>query len=158
MSNPAPPAEVTLPMSITDILGVLPHRFPFVLVDRVVAYEPKVSLEAVKQVSVNEPFFRGHFPEEPLFPGVLQIEAAAQASGILVFLSEPDNDSLLVFGQVKRFTFIQPVRPGDELRIHVTTKAMSGPQGLADVRLEVDSRPVAKGTLAYGKMPRPRQI
>lgn len=143
------------PIDIPGILEILPHRFPFVLVDRVLAYEPTRWIECVKQITGNEPFFLGHFPDEPLFPGVLQIEAAAQASALLVHLSEPEEGDLLVFGQVKRFTFVQPVRPGDQLDIRVESKVKQATQGLAEAQLSVRGELVAKGTLAYGKMPRP---
>lgn len=155
----ADPSEVPkLPMDITGILARIPHRFPFVMVDRVLGFEAKQWIECEKGVTIGEPYFSGHFPEEPLMPGVLQIEAAAQASALLVVLSEPDEDHLLVFGQVKRFTFIGPVRPGDTLRIRAEARSMQGMQGLASVELSVDGEPVAKGSLAYGKMPRPKGI
>ncbi len=149
---------IQLPLGIPDILSRVPHRFPFVLIDRVVGFEFDEWVECIKQVTINEPFFPGHFPEEPLFPGVLQIEAAAQASAMLVYLTRPDEDGLLVFGQVKRFTFIQPVRPGDCLKIRVSFKSRLDTQGLAEVALSVDGEPVAKGVLAYGKVPRPRGV
>ena len=157
MAEAAPDSPHT-PVDINGILARIPHRFPFVMVDRVLAYEPKQWLEAVKGVTIGEPYFKGHFPEEPLMPGVLQIESAAQASALLVMLSEPDEESLLVFGQVKRFTFIGPVRPGDTLKIRVESRSMQGAQGLAAVELSVDGELVAKGSLAYGKVPRPKGL
>jgi 3-hydroxyacyl-[acyl-carrier-protein] dehydratase len=161
MADPAATDSPDAPKVPVDILGILsriPHRFPFVMVDRIVGYEPKQWIECEKGVTIGEPYFKGHFPDEPLMPGVLQIEAAAQASALLVMLSEPDEDSLLVFGQVKRFTFIGPVRPGATLRIRAESRSMQGAQGLAEVQLSVDGEPVAKGTLAYGKMPRPKGL
>lgn len=158
MADAAPTPAPEMPVDINGILARLPHRFPFVMIDRVVGYEPREWIECVKGVTIGEPYFKGHFPEEPLMPGVLQIEAAAQASAMLVMLSDPDEHSLLVFGQVKRFTFIGPVRPGDILHIRVEGKAMQPTQGLAEVLLSVGGEPVAKGTLAYGKMPRPKGL
>jgi beta-hydroxyacyl-ACP dehydratase FabZ len=145
---------IKAPIDIPGILETLPHRFPFVMVDRILAIEPTKWIECVKQITGNEPFFQGHFPGEPLFPGVLQIEAAAQASALLVHLSEPEEDDLLVFGQVKRFTFIKPVRPGDQLDIRINTKVRQPHQGLAEAILTVRGEIVAKGSLAYGKLPR----
>jgi len=147
---------ISTPVDIPGILATIPHRFPFLMVDRVLAIEPKQWIECIKQVTGNEPFFAGHFPEEPLMPGVLQIEAAAQASALLVKLSEPEDENLLVFGQVKRFTFIQPVRPGDRLDIRVDSRLKQEDSGLAEAQLTVRGELVAKGTLAYGAMPRPR--
>lgn len=144
-----------LPIDIAGILATIPHRFPFLMIDRVVALEPRAYIHCIKQVTGNEPYFAGHFPEEPLMPGVLQIEAAAQASALLVHLSEPEEEELLVFGQVKRFTFVAPVRPGDRLDIKVESKLKQERHGLAEAVLEVDGELVAKGSLAYGKMPRP---
>lgn len=143
-------------IDIAGIMDRLPHRFPFLLVDRVLDYVPGEWIETAKAVTRNEPFFEGHFPEEPLFPGVLQIEVAAQSSGLLVMLTEPDKQDLLVLGQVKRFTYISPVRPGDLLITRVESKTNRGGQGLATAELRVGDRRIAKGSLAYGVLPRPR--
>jgi 3-hydroxyacyl-[acyl-carrier-protein] dehydratase len=79
----------SLPVDVTRIMDILPHRYPFLLVDRVIELEPKVRLKAIKNVTFNEPFFQGHFPGHPVMPGVLVIEAMAQASGLLTKLSSP---------------------------------------------------------------------
>lgn len=149
----APAAPVDRTLDIRAILERLPHRFPAVMVDRVLGYEPKQWIECVKGVTIDEPFFRGHFPDMPVFPGVLQIEAAAQASALLVLLSESIDD-ILVFGQVKRFTFMKPVVPGDLLKIRVESLSFQGGQGLAEAILSVRDEVVARGTLAYGTMPK----
>ncbi|HEA26444.1 MAG TPA: 3-hydroxyacyl-ACP dehydratase FabZ [Ectothiorhodospiraceae bacterium] len=109
-------------MNIQDILEYLPHRFPFLLVDRVLECEPGKSLKAVKNVSVNEPFFPGHFPGNPIFPGVLIMEALAQATGILAFKTngeKPDKDGLYFFAAIDKCRFKQPVVPGDQLILEV---------------------------------------
>ena len=109
-------------MDILEILEHLPHRFPFLLVDRVLDYEPGVSLRAVKNVSVNEPFFPGHFPGNPIFPGVLIMEALAQATGILAFKTrgyKPKEDSVYFFAGIDNCRFKQPVVPGDQLVLEV---------------------------------------
>lgn len=109
-------------MDIQEILEHLPHRFPFLLVDRVLACEPGKSLTAIKNVSVNEPCFTGHFPERPIFPGVLIMEALAQATGILAFRTtgnKPDGSSLYFFAGIDNCRFKQPVVPGDQLLLEV---------------------------------------
>lgn len=109
-------------MDIQEILEHLPHRYPFLLVDRVLECEPGKRLVAVKNVSVNEPMFTGHFPERPIFPGVLIMEALAQATGILAFRStgkKPDGTSLYYFAGIDKCRFKQPVVPGDQMILEV---------------------------------------
>ena len=109
-------------LSIQEILDYLPHRFPFLLIDRVLSYEPHQTLTALKNVSVNEPCFTGHFPDRPILPGVLILEAMAQASGILSFVSmdrKADGDSLYLFVGVDNARFRKQVTPGDQLRLVV---------------------------------------
>ena len=109
-------------MDIQEILEHLPHRYPFLLIDRVLECEPGKSLVAIKNVSVNEPMFTGHFPERPIFPGVLIMEALAQATGILAFRTnekKPDGSSIYYFAGIDRCRFKQPVVPGDQLRLEV---------------------------------------
>jgi len=109
-------------MDIQEILEHLPHRYPFLLVDRVLECEPGKRLVAVKNVSVNEPMFTGHFPERPIFPGVLIMEALAQATGILAFRSsgkKPDGSSLYFFAGIDSCRFKQPVVPGDQMIMEV---------------------------------------
>ncbi len=109
-------------MDIQEILEHLPHRYPFLLVDRVLECEPGKRLVAVKNVSVNEPMFTGHFPERPIFPGVLIMEALAQATGILAFRTtgkKPDGSSLYYFAGIDKCRFKQPVVPGDQMILEV---------------------------------------
>jgi len=109
-------------MDIHEVLEHLPHRYPFLLIDRVLDYEPGKSLVAIKNVTVNEPFFTGHFPQRPVFPGVLIMEALAQATGILAFkstASKPNSNSLYYFAGIDNARFKQPVEPGDQLRLEV---------------------------------------
>ncbi len=109
-------------MDIHEILQHLPHRFPFLLVDRVVSCEPGVSIHAYKNVTINEPFFTGHFPHHPVMPGVLIMEALAQAAGILSFKTmgeKPDDDSVFYFVGIDGARFKKPVMPGDQLHLHV---------------------------------------
>jgi 3-hydroxyacyl-[acyl-carrier-protein] dehydratase len=105
---------------IQEILGFLPHRYPFLLIDRIVEFEPQKRLVAIKNVTINEPFFQGHFPGHPIMPGVLVIEAMAQAGGIIMMHEISDRDKkLLVFTGIEKAKFRRPVTPGDQLRIEV---------------------------------------
>lgn len=110
-------------MSIHEILQYLPHRYPFLLVDRVLEMVPGKSLVAIKNITANEPFFTGHFPERMVMPGVLILEALAQATGILAFKSHnehPDGKSLYFFAGIDNARFKKVVEPGDQLRLEVT--------------------------------------
>ena len=109
-------------MDIYQILKKLPHRYPILLVDRVLALEPGQSIKALKNVSVNEPFFTGHFPARPVMPGVLMIEAMAQAAGLLAFATtgvQQDDNSVFYFAGIDGVRFKRPVEPGDQLKMDV---------------------------------------
>ena len=107
-------------LDIEEILKFLPHRYPFLLVDRVVSIKERKSLVAVKNVTYNEPFFQGHFPRLKVMPGVLIIESLAQAGGILLYNSLPEPENVLVFlSAVNNAKFRKPVVPGDQLRLEV---------------------------------------
>jgi 3-hydroxyacyl-[acyl-carrier-protein] dehydratase len=107
-------------LGITDIMAILPHRYPFLLIDRVIEIERKKRIVAIKNVTINEPFFQGHFPQYPIMPGVLVIEAMAQAGGALLLTEVPDRESkLMVFTGIERAKFRRPVVPGDQLRIEI---------------------------------------
>lgn len=109
-------------MDIHEILQHLPHRYPFLLVDRVLEIEPGKSIHAYKNVTINEPFFIGHFPHHPVMPGVLIMEALAQAAGILSFKSmgeKPSPDTVFYFAGIDEARFKRPVMPGDQLHLHV---------------------------------------
>ena len=116
----------TTPMTIYDIrkiMDVLPHRYPFLLVDRVVACDPGKSISAYKCVSINEPFFQGHFPNQPVMPGVLIMEALAQAGGLMVVAASPDGEmknKIFLFTGMENVRFRRPVYPGDRLDLHCT--------------------------------------
>ncbi|MFD1121651.1 3-hydroxyacyl-ACP dehydratase FabZ [Methylophilus flavus] len=109
-------------MDIHEILEHLPHRYPFVLVDRVLSLELGKEIVALKNVSVNEPYFPGHFPYHPVMPGVLIVEAMAQAAAILSFKTmntKPTNDSVYYFAGIDNVRFKKPVSPGDQIILHV---------------------------------------
>jgi 3-hydroxyacyl-[acyl-carrier-protein] dehydratase len=108
---------------IHEILKRLPHRYPFLLVDRVIEMERGKSLRALKNVTMNEPFFIGHFPHRPVMPGVMILEALAQAAAILAFDNidvRPDDKTVFYFAGIDRARFKRPVEPGDQLMLHVT--------------------------------------
>lgn len=112
-------------MDIHQILDYLPHRYPFLLVDRVVSCDPGKSIIAIKNVTINEHFFAGHFPHHPVMPGVLIIEALAQAAAILTFKThnhKTDDNSVYYFVGIDKARFKKPVMPGDTLELHVEIK------------------------------------
>jgi 3-hydroxyacyl-[acyl-carrier-protein] dehydratase len=116
-SIPAPP-YVDGPMDIAEVMRRLPHRYPFLLVDRVLECIPKQSITALKNVTFNEPFFPGHFPNRPVMPGVLMLEALAQTAGILAFVSAgvyPTEKTQIYFVGLDKARFRRPVVPGDQL-------------------------------------------
>jgi 3-hydroxyacyl-[acyl-carrier-protein] dehydratase len=122
--NPEATTEQKTTLDITEIQRILPHRYPFLLIDRVVDLTRRQRIVAIKNVTVNEPFFQGHFPGYPIMPGVLMVEAIAQAGGALLLTEVADRDqNLMVFSGIERARFRRPVLPGDQLRIEVTVLA-----------------------------------
>ncbi len=101
-----------------EIQNILPHRFPFLLVDRIIEMKPKTKAVGLKNVTINEPFFQGHFPDNPIMPGVLVVEAMAQVSGILAFHSGAKGNAVY-FMSIEKAKFRKPVVPGDQLRFEV---------------------------------------
>src|SRR6266478_4216163 len=117
------PAATKPVLDIHDILKILPHRYPMLLIDRVLELKRKKRIVAIKNVTVNEPFFCGHFPGLPIMPGVLIVEAMAQAAGALLLTEVEDRaGKLMVFTGIDRARFRRPVSPGDQLRIEVEVK------------------------------------
>jgi 3-hydroxyacyl-[acyl-carrier-protein] dehydratase len=125
----APTAEV-LTMDIHEVMRRLPHRYPFLLVDRVLECVPGKYIHALKNVTINEPFFPGHFPHRPVFPGVIILEALAQTAGILAFVTAgvyPDEHRQLYFVGIDNARFRRPVEPGDQLILKATlTRSIRG--------------------------------
>src|SRR5438309_8061411 len=118
-----PPATKTT-LDINEILRILPHRHPFLLIDRVIDLTRKERIVAIKNVTINEPFFAGHFPNLPIMPGVLIVEAIAQAGGALLLTEVEDREGkLMVFTGIERARFRRPVVPGDQLRIEVDVRS-----------------------------------
>jgi len=113
-------------MDITEIMEVIPHRYPFLLVDRIVEFEPKKRIVGIKNVTMNEPFFQGHFPGHPIFPGALLVEAMAQVGCILMFKSfdiSPE-EYVVYFMGIDKARFRKPVRPGDTVRFVLEPKVI----------------------------------
>ena len=137
-------------MDIQEIMRLLPHRYPFLLLDRVVSCDPGKELVALKNVSVNEPFFPGHYPHFPVMPGVLIVEAMAQTAGVLVVYSLGDEamNKLVYFMTIDNARFRKPVVPGDMLRIHVTRKQNRGAVWKFDGKAMVGDTLVAEATFA----------
>ena len=112
-------------MDINKVLTLLPHRYPFLLIDRVLEFEPNQRLVALKNVTYNEPFFNGHFPIRPVMPGVLIVEALAQATGLLGMESNPDGideNTIYFFVGIDKARFKRPVEPGDQMNLEVEMK------------------------------------
>lgn len=120
-TRPAPLEVPLRTMDIHKVLSLLPHRYPFLLIDRVLEFEPDQHLTAIKNVTYNEPYFIGHFPARPVMPGVLIIEALAQATGLLAMESRPDEvgSKLYYFVGIDKARFKRPVEPGDQLVLKV---------------------------------------
>lgn len=110
---------------IREIMNILPHRYPFLFLDRIVEWEPGVRVVGLKNVSINEPFFQGHFPGTPIMPGVLIVEAMAQAGGFLA-LKEGNGKHIAYFAGIDQCKFRRPVVPGDQLRLEATVIARKG--------------------------------
>jgi 3-hydroxyacyl-[acyl-carrier-protein] dehydratase len=128
-------AKTTL--DINEIQRILPHRFPFLLIDRVLDLTRRQRIVAIKNVTINEPFFAGHFPNQPIMPGVLIVEAIAQAGGALLLTEVEDrSDKLMVFTGIEKARFRRPVVPGDQLRLEVEVKSWHPTAHSIAVRME----------------------
>src|ERR1700749_4892684 len=140
-------AAVTLPVDVEQIQRLLPHRYPFLLVDRVIEIDPGKSITALKNVTINKPFFQGHFPGHPVMPGVLIIESMAQAAGLLAQItSQIDGNAgspLFYLVKVDNARFSAVVAPGDQLRLEVSLKRLIPSMGLVEARALVDGKVVA---------------
>jgi 3-hydroxyacyl-[acyl-carrier-protein] dehydratase len=147
--SPAPGKTL---LDIHDIFRILPHRFPFLLIDRVIDLTRKQRIVALKNVTINEPFFAGHFPHLPIMPGVLIVEAIAQAGGALLLTEVQDrHDKLMVFTGIEKARFRRPVVPGDQLRLEVEVKAWHETARSIAVRMDgaayVGDKRVAQATV-----------
>ncbi len=141
-------------MDIHEILEHLPHRYPFLLVDRVLEVVPGKSIHAYKNITMNEPYFVGHFPHHPVMPGVLIMEALAQAAGILSFKtmeSKPDANSVFYFVGIDECRFKKPVMPGDQLHLHIQIQRQMRGIWKYVAEARVDGEVVAEAKLMCAK-------
>jgi 3-hydroxyacyl-[acyl-carrier-protein] dehydratase len=137
-------------MDIHKVLSLLPHRYPFLLIDRVLDFKRDAHLVALKNVSFNEPFFTGHFPVRPVMPGVLIVEAMAQATGLLAMASRPEEvgeKALYYFVGIDKARFKRPVEPGDQLILRVTLEAVRRGIWKFNGEARVDDRLVASAEI-----------
>ncbi len=141
-------------LNINDINKRIKQRPPFQMIDRVVEIEPNVSATGIKCVSVNEPYFVGHFPGSPIMPGVLIIESCAQLCSLVFEADGTDTDNIYVLLKVDGFKFIKAVIPGDVLNINVTKTKVLGPITTFDCKVIVDGNIYSKGTLSFTKVPK----
>jgi 3-hydroxyacyl-[acyl-carrier-protein] dehydratase len=145
----------SMTFAIQEILEFLPHRYPFLLIDRVIEFEPTKRLVAIKNVTINEPFFQGHFPGHPIMPGVLVVEAMAQAGAIIMLNEIADRDKkLIVFTGIERAKFRQSVTPGDQLRIEVDVLSFRTRAGRIEGKAYVDGKMACEATLTCMVVPR----
>lgn len=155
-SNPGPESSSGASktgLDIHEILKILPHRYPLLLIDRVLELTRKQSIVAIKNVTINEPFFNGHFPGLPIMPGVLIVEAIAQAGGALLLTEVEDrSDKVMVFTGIERAKFRRPVGPGDQLRMEVKVTGWRSVPGMTAAKMQgyayVGSKKVAEAIVS----------
>ncbi len=136
-------------LDIARIMKLLPHRYPFLLIDRLIHVKGETSGTAIKNVTINEPFFQGHFPGKPVFPGVLLVEAMAQTAGAIVLenLGEADAGKLVFFMSIDKCRFRKPVSPGDQVQFHVKLVQKRAPVWKYSAEAHVDGKKVAEAEI-----------
>jgi 3-hydroxyacyl-[acyl-carrier-protein] dehydratase len=145
-------------LAVVDAEGIqriLPHRYPFLLVDRVVELVPPHRAVGIKQVTVNEPFFQGHFPGYPVMPGVLIVEALAQVGGVAVLSSEDYRDKLALFAGIDNVRFKRQVRPGDTLRLEVELRQIRRGVGMGSGTATVEGELACRGDIMFALVDKP---
>lgn len=137
------------PLSAEEIAQIIPHRYPFALVDRIIDHEPGVWAVGRKCVSMDEPFFQGHFPNKPIMPGVLIIEALAQTGAVAALALPQNRGKIALFGGIKNARFKKPVTPGDVLELRCEMVRCKGPVGVAEAKALVDGVVVTKAEITF---------
>lgn len=132
-----------------DVQKIIPHRYPFLLVDRILEMEPGVRAVGIKNVTINEPFFQGHFPGNPIMPGVLIVEALAQVGAAALLSVEENRGKLGIFTGIDKLRFRKQVIPGDQLRLEVQVLKIKGPMGKAKASATVNGEIAAEGELMF---------
>jgi beta-hydroxyacyl-ACP dehydratase FabZ len=151
-----PNTEKRFVYSIMDIMSFLPHRYPFLLVDRIVEIEDGKRIVGLKNVTINEPFFQGHFPGAPVMPGVLIIESMAQVAGVMIYRDMPDKErKLIYFTTIENAKFRRPVLPGDQLRIEMQLLNRRTNFGKMNGLATVEGKVVAEATVTFAISERP---
>jgi len=141
--------EFVVDLKVNEIKKIIPHRYPFLLVDKVVYLEPGKKAVAYKNVSANEEFFQGHFPEEPVMPGVLIVEALAQTGALALLSEEKFKGKLAFFGGINKAKFRRKVLPGDVLRLETEIIKIKGPAGIGKAVAYVDDKKVCEAELMF---------
>ena len=136
-------------LNIEQIQEILPHRYPFLLVDKIIELEPGKKAVGIKNVTMNENYFQGHFPGKPVMPGVLQVEALAQTGAIAVLSLDEYKGKIVYFGGIDKLRFKQKVVPGDVLKLEVELIKRRGPIGIANAVATVDGKVAAQGELTF---------
>ena len=136
-------------LGIKEIQEIIPHRYPMLLIDKVLELEPGVGAVASKGVSYNEPYFEGHYPEQPVMPGVLIVEALAQTGAVAILSHEDYKGKLIYFVGIKNAKFRGMVYPGCILKLDTKITKMKGPLGIGDAKAYVDDKLVAEGELSF---------
>ena len=153
-----PDVEKRFVYSATDIMSFLPHRYPFLLVDRILEVEGDKRIVGLKNVTINEPFFQGHFPGAPVMPGVLILESMAQVAGVMIYRNLPDRHTKLIyFTGIENAKFRRPVLPGDQLRIEMQLLNRRTNFGKMNGQATVDGKMVAEAIVTFAITERPGQ-
>ncbi|MFY8052407.1 MAG: 3-hydroxyacyl-ACP dehydratase FabZ [Armatimonadaceae bacterium] len=150
--------DLTKPLDIRIVQRILPHRYPFLLIDRILEVEAGVRIKGIKNVTVNEPFFNGHFPGNPIMPGVLQLEMMAQISGISLLLCPEYEGRLALLAAIDKARFRRPVVPGDVLLVEAEVTKMRGPKGWVKCTATVEGKVVCEAEIVFALSTQDREL